>query len=423
MVSVFALFFEFLLLYLIRLGGSSIPESFYMIMVFVSTIALMVDLAMSRRIRFARGAILFGYFWRLFLVLFDLYGKSIYKLPNSGADSLMFYRQAVNYVSTGYAGLGGTFSAVMGRVFRITGASQLYGQFLLVLMSVLALCVFARMMAEMDLDYRAKTWSISLLAFLPNFAIISSIFLRECPILTLLALSFFFFYRWMERGSWAGFVLAFGFAMASSTMHGGSAAVAVGYIAVLILYDTERKAFRASAKNIILAIVLSLAMIYLYLNYGDLFFSKLLGVESIEDIGSTGAEGGSSYARYVGDSATPLNMMIYTIPRIVYFLFSPFPWQWRGLSDIIAFVFSGLFYLLAVVHAFHYLRRGDGEHKYLLLAFLIVAAATTFVFAWGVTNTGTAARHREKMVILFGLIYAIGISGKKPTRIVFRSRR
>lgn len=408
MISVFAIIFEFFLLRLFRLASNNLPNTVYSLMILISTFALMADLVRSKRISYARNAILAGYFWRVFLLYFDIYGRSIYQLPNSGADSLVFFRQAEFYMTTGYVGIGGIFSTVMGKIFRITGASQLYGQYLIVLISVLALCLLARMMTELNLGLSVKRKTIGLLAFLPNYAIISSIFLRECPIGTLLALSFYCFYHWLEKGSKKGFILAFAFALAASTMHGGSAAAAVGYIAVVLLYDTKKKTFRLNARSLFPTILLSFGLVFLYVNYGETFFSKLTGVDSIEEIGSTYySGGGSNYARFVGNSATPLNMLIFTIPRIVYFLFSPFPWQWRGISDIIAFIFSGLFYLITVVRAFRFLKGGRNDNKRVLIALLITVAAMTFVFAWGVTNTGTAARHREKQTILFGLIYAI----------------
>ena len=40
----------------------------------------------------------------------------------------------------------------------------------------------------------------------------------------------------------------------------------------------------------------------------------------------------------------------------------------------------------------------------------IVSFVTTFVFAWGVSNTGTASRHRDKMIILYGVMYSLVMS-------------
>lgn len=41
------------------------------------------------------------------------------------------------------------------------------------------------------------------------------------------------------------------------------------------------------------------------------------------------------------------------------------------------------------------------------------STCTVFVFAWGVSNTGTACRHRDKMTIIWGLILALTYSPTK----------
>lgn len=421
MTSVIALTIEFILLYLFRLGGYIVPDYTYSIMVFLFTFAFMFDLAKSKHLADVRAALLFGYFWRIALVYWDIYASYIYLLPNSGHDSNMFYRASVIYARTGDSGQGQFFSQIMGSIFRIVGNSKLYGQVLIALSSVLALCVFARILGELHLNVRVKKWTVLLLAFLPNYAILSSLFLRESFVCLLLTLSVYCFYLWFTRGSLLGFAVSFALTVFAARLHSGVIAACIGYIMVFLLYDRKRNIFRASAQTLIPSILLGILMLYLYINFGDSLFTKMNNVDSIEDIANTSELGGSSYARYVGNSSTPLNMIIFTLPRLFYFLFSPFPWQWRGIADIIAFLFSGLFYLLAIIRAVKYIRSDDGDFKQLLIALLIVATAITFVFSWGVSNTGTASRHRDKMIILFGLIYAISLEPRRaPSVIVFR---
>ena len=139
----------------------------------------------------------------------------------------------------------------------------------------------------------------------------------------------------------------------------------------------------------------------------------MAGVDDITDIANTLDYGGSSYARYVGNSSSIRNMVIFTIPRIFYFLFSPFPWQWRGFSDIIAFCFSSMFYYVAARSALVNLRFMSKKDKNKTIAIIIISISIVFIFAWGVSNTGTAARHRDKLVMLFASLYALGMSGSR----------
>ena len=418
MISVITLILEFLVLFSSTSGGFLIADYTYIILMFVFTIAFMMDLLISKKLAYARGELFFAYFWRFFLLFFDIYGKNVYNLPNSGPDANSFYREAVAYVLSNGSKNAGSFATILGSAFRIVGTSRLYGQFLIMLMSVLAICIFARVLSELELDLRVKSWAVLLLGFLPNYAILSVLFLREAPVCLSLTYSVYCFYHWLKDGKTWSFLLAFAAALVGAWFHSGSVAVVIGYIAVIMLYDRQKGRYRPNMRSTLPAVLLSLVLIYLYLNYGDTLFGKFAKVDSLEDIGNTSEYGGSSYAQYVGNSATPLNMLIFTIPRIIYFLFSPFPWQWRGLSDIIAFFFSSLFYLVTVIQALRYLRSGNEKNRIVLIALLIVAAATTFVFAWGVSNTGTAARHREKMVLIYGMIYAISLEPKQAPRVI-----
>lgn len=60
-----------------------------------------------------------------------------------------------------------------------------------------------------------------------------------------------------------------------------------------------------------------------------------------------------------------------------------------------------------------YFHKGNTENKEKIICLLIIAFICTFIFAWGVSNTGTATRHRDKMVCLYGIIYALTFKEKE----------
>ena len=246
-----------------------------------------------------------------------------------------------------------------------------------------------------------------IISLLPNFAILSVIFLREAPVAMFITISLYCFLRWFSGLSLVNLICAILFDLAAMSFHGGSIGVLIGYVAVVFLYDRVDARVRISVKSVFFATIILFIISYLYFNYADVFFGKFSGVESIEDVANTLERGGSSYAQYVGDSSSIQNMLIYTIPRIVYFLFSPFPWQWRGLSDVIAFLFSSLFYMYVAVAVIKNMRVYSVHNRNQVLAVLIIAFCIVFIFAWGVTNTGTAARHRDKLVMIFWNIVSV----------------
>ena len=423
MCSFLILVLQFVLFYIVKPTDTT-DSVLIATAIFAFSVAFFVDLNSNKKIAPYAMAIFIGYLWRVALVYFDIYGRDIYHLPNSGADSNMYYRNACLFVETGDPGLGEMFSRVMGTIYKIVGTSKLYGQFIVALFSIVSLLCLMSILLESDLDEKTRHRVIGCVALLPNFAILSSIFLRESVVAMFISLSLVFFMKWMKKGGGVRYILALALVMCGAMFHSGSVAVALGYLAVLMLYDQKNKVFRLNFKSLIPSLVVLLVLAYLFINYADVFFGKMTNVSSIADVGSTFAEGGSSYAAYVGDSSSVGNMIVYTIPRIVYFLFSPFPWQWRGLGDIIAFFFSGLFYLWAYKTAYAYLRHNkDGKNKYLVIGLIIISIASIFVFGWGCTNTGTACRHRDKLIVIFSALWAVSRNPAMSRKVTYGGRQ
>lgn len=413
-MAAFILLLECIILSFFQANGvESRPVGIMLFAVVLFTLGYFWDLGHSKRLKPVIIPLILGYLMRIALVIFDVYGRSVYLLPNSGGDTEMFYWNAIQYALYGYAVRGGLLSTLMGTLFQWIGLSRVFGQFILMLCSIVALHMAERIMEEFRVETRYRIRVMYILCLLPNFAILSSVFLRESCIIMFVAISLMCFAKWFVGKAEYWFWLAFIFVFAGSAFHSGSVAVAVGYIVVRFLYDRSKQKFRFTWKNILPVVIFILIFLFLFNNYGDRLFAKMMNITSIEDIASGVGQGGSSYAKYVGNSSTPLNMILYTPLRVVFFMFSPFPWNWRGLSDIIAFCLNSMFYLVVVFKAVKTIMRRRTPHKNAIIALMIIALCTVFVFAWGCSNTGTAVRHRDKMVVLYGVLMALTWSHRK----------
>ena len=402
-LSIIVLLFDSVVLMLLNNGGVHSPALVTALIV-LFTIAYILDL--SGKDKSVSYPLFTAYLLRLFLVYFDLYGRGIYGLPNSGADSDMFYYNAIEYINTGDS-FRGFFVAVTGTLFKYCGISKLYAQFLIALCSVVAIYVGIKIMEELGVNKENRFGAAMILAVLPNFAILSSIFVRESLITMFVSLSVLFIIRWMLRGDEKCYLLSIAFAFCAMRFHGGVVAVLASYIAMRFFYKKQTGRFGFSYKNVIPGAIVLVAAVYMYNNSGDSFFGKVLGIDSTADIANTNAKGDSTYVQYVGNSNNPVNLIIFTIPRIVFFLFSPMPFQWRGSADIIAFCFSSMFYIVVLYRTIRYLRSNRVDNRAAVIALFFIAVCTMFVFGWGCSNTGTATRHRDKMVVLYGVLLAL----------------
>ena len=389
------------------LGIDPISSLLASVFIFIFTIAFYSDLSRSDRLSKYQNILFLGYLLRIALLFFDRYGKSVYQLPNSGADSEYFYIMAVQEATGLIRSRSGGFIGLFRIIFSIIGTNRLFAQFLTTLFSIVALCAITITIDEQEISDKAKSNSITALSFLPNYAILSSIFLRESIVSMCVAVSLLCYIRYYRGGSFFNLAFSFACVVAGMVFHSGVAGLIIGYLIVMVLHNRRTQSNSLSITNTVLAIIFGFGAVFLYVRYGEVFYAKMLGVNELSDVANTLSGGGSSYATYVGNSNSAGNMVIYTIPRIFFFLFSPFPWQWRGIADIIAFFFSGLYYLYIVTRAFRYLRIWDLKNKTLVLNMLIITICAVFVFAWGVSNTGTAARHRDKLVTLFAFMHAL----------------
>lgn len=415
-MSLIFLCLELALLALLRfMGMEEIPDALAASLILVYSFAYIACLPRKPHCKKYAPALIAGYLFRIALLFFDIYGRNIYLLPNSGADSEAFYKYSVSFANGGKD--WGIFTIVMGYLFRFCGISRLYGQFILTLCSVVSIESAAKCFSLLEFDERRTDLAMWIISILPNFAILSVIYLRESLVTVFISLSLVQFIKWYKYKSERNFIFAVALTFLSMRFHSGAIAVPVGYVLARMLFDKKTGKLRIKLQNIIAAAVILLIGVFFLNNYGDKFLGKFSKLEEIDDVANVSTMGGSSYARYVGNSSNPVSMVIFTIPRIIFFLFSPMPWLIRGLSDIIAFCFSSCFYLYTTIQVLRFLKRKETENKELVTVLVIVCLCAAFVFGWGVSNSGTACRHRDKMTIVWGVLMGLTLPRAKERKI------
>jgi len=394
------------------------------ILIALFSVAFIFDISRSRKYKKYSMPLTIGYFFRIALLYYDVYSSDPFHLPLVGgplsSDPYYFYQVAIGYsqgISTNY---GGFFPRLLGYIFRFTGASRLWAEFWVLLASLGTILVFIHIVEELNVSQSSRLKGAYLIALLPNYAMMSAILRRETAITFFLSLSLLYFLRWMKgEDKLKSIVLSTMFALVASLFHGATGLIIAGYIFVMIIYSPKHNRFVLDPKNLIGAVAFIAVILFVYSRYGTVFFGKVESKLEAGALASTADKGGSSYARYVGDARTPVRMLIYAIPRFLYFLFSPFPWQWRGVSDIITFLMSSCVYLLIMLHSIYYLRTvgKEDENRKVIIVVLVITILSAAVFSWGVKNTGTAVRHRDKFITMFALLYVLNSEKRLPIRI------
>lgn len=352
---------------------------------------------------------------RTALVFWDLNFRDVFLLTNSGADTEMFYYWAVEVAedpSLLSADIrGGAFSKLFGLLFFLIGPVRVFGQYTNALFGFTAVLIIHQVLCHLQLSDRGFQRALALAALLPNALVLSAIFLRESVIALLVTVSVYSFVRWYQTGSFRHIAVAVASILTASVFHAGVIAVGVGMVLAFLAYQPMKGRFGPGWKTIPYLLVFA-AIVYLVVTrYPDLFLGKFEQVESGEDVIDVAnyRGGGSKYLTGI-EVENYGDLLRYGPLRTLYFLASPLPWDFRGLADVFAFLFDSLFYLGSVVAFIVQYRRLDPSEKVLGIGILAVILVSVTVFGAGVSNSGTALRHRFKLLALFLTLAALALT-------------
>ncbi|MDY3060764.1 phospholipid carrier-dependent glycosyltransferase [Fusobacterium sp.] len=131
---------------------------------------------------------------------------------------------------------------------------------------------------------------------------------------------------------------------------------------------------------------------------------------------------GSGYLQSI--TTTSLGQIVVYLPLFMfYFLYSPTPDMFRGILDIVSFILNSSIYLYFTFYGFYLYKKVKNQltltEKKIIKYFFISIIFTVAVFSVGTRNAGTAMRHRDKIVPLLIVIFAI----IKNRAILLRERR
>ena len=388
-----------------------------MIVIVINSMSLCVGVVFAHREKHdVIYMMLGGFLLRLGLFYWDLKCRNIFLLPASGYDTEKYALWAKNGLLTGHFMRNGVYPGFITFWYSFFRVQRPIAQYINILLAMTAISLVISTMKYLEIDERVARKVIALMCFLPYSAIMHSILLRETLIMFLIVCSVCFFVRYIKDGGLLTLIASMAIAIAASMVHSGAIAVLLGEAVALILYDRQKRTMRVTPKSVALTIAFIVGFMAMYVTLQDVIFDKFNGVESAEDIVnhvSVFIAGGSAYDVGFNIDNGALNLIVNSPIRMLYFIASPLPWDWRGVSDIVAFFFSTLFFLYTFFRAFVEIRKlPKGEERSLIIIFTVIALCGALIFAWGVSNAGTAMRHREKFTMVFMLLLALCNDGK-----------
>ena len=345
-----------------------------------------------------------AYLVRLLVFYVDIY--QLVANPFSGEDTENFHAAAIAFLSEN-GPIKTNYTYVLAAIYRVFGSyGRFAAQFLNVLMSfgtVLLSCWALRMM---EIPRKWRMIAVSVVAFMPVTVCLSGILLRESWIQFFLMFSVCCFIRWYLRGGVWNEVACMGATFAAMLMHAGCVgALAVYMFGFLVCRTWKTDGVRTYVLTVCVMVLFLLPMLV----FPELLLAKFVNAaDSGLDIVPVVA--GSTYLLWMQKLGVGLRLLLSPV-RMFYLLFSPLPFDWRGLSDVAVFCVDSLVYIVLVVLMFRPPLLGGAAQLKRFLGYAVLVL--TFVFALGTTNAGTAVRHRAKFLPV--LVLAAALSGKKTS--------
>ena len=351
-----------------------------------------------------------AYLIRVSALLWDILGRDIFVLPSSGIDTEVFQQYAVYFANGVELNRGGVYFRIVGLIYRLFGVQRITAQYFNVVLSMFSIFLVKNILASLVLSEKIRMLALAMMAFLPYYVIMSSILLRESVIIFLITVSLYFFIKWWQSGALFSFVIAIVCPLVAALFHSGSMAPTVAYALIFLFYLPKQRRYKFSLKTVSVALAF-LAIFFLvdtFLGVG--MFRQFDRINSVDDIVDVTVRGGAGYLRWM-DAVGTAGLILFSPIRMFYFIASPLPWYWRGFHDIFGFLGSSLFYVASYYFLFRQLRNKNYANHKLVLALLVIALFSSFMFAWGVNNAGTALRHRDKFISIFIVSFAVGWDG------------
>ncbi len=354
---------------------------------------------------------------RAFLAVID---TMVYNLPGAG-DGVGWDRVAAYYAR---GGLESTFEHIgfghplyvwlMSVVYALVGRSTLLIQSINVLLGTLLVLAIWRLACELSSDTKTRRRVAWLMALCPSLIFFSSVLLREVAVSYPLALSVLYLVRWYRERRVSLAIVAVANLLLSMAFHSGGLAVLL--FAGLWLIGSWLRALLSGQLETLgrstLALVIGLAVVGIVLasGFGQ---QKFDGLQSGDLSVLSERQEGFAHGRaaYLEDlHATSTADLIWQTPiRVTYFLFAPFPWMLETGADAFGVLDSLLFVGLIGWAIRNRKAVSDVPVRALTLG---VFGAMAVVFAIGVSNYGTALRHRNKMLPLL-IAAAASIPGRR----------
>lgn len=362
-----------------------------------------------------RNILFLAFVVRSGLALFQEY---IAPLPDSTSDAVTFERLGWEVAQAWLNGdvapqLSGAYlySVLIGSLYYLFGRVPLVPQMVNVILGVIIVFLIYKLTYLIAKSLKSARLASLFAAFFPTLNLYSAITLRENVVVVLTIVSVYCFTKWLKADTLLEMAGAAVTLLGASALHGGMIVIGSVYGLFFCFYDPKRKRWVMFSQRLLLGAILTIVILGLF---RSVLLNKLpndiFTLFSPEYLGKHTAIAARDRAAYlVGLTPNSFGDLIIQTPiRMIYFLFTPFPWMVTKMIDFVGFIDAFLYFgfMFYSLKGLLYLRKRD-KIVFVAISLILIIAFSTF--AWGTSNYGTAIRHRQKFVWLLMSLASLGV--------------
>ena len=344
-------------------------------------------------------------------ILVILIGYYFFNLPDTKADAIGYEVGAWNLAKDGFFNVFKNFTGPSSSFYSWVMAIpySLFGRSILIIQSIGLLfgvgSVFLGwLLAKKIWDERTAIKVGWVLALFPSLILYSVIPLKEVYCSFFLLVATINIVNWAETKNLNFAILSIGSFVAAGFFHGplflgGIIFSVIVFISVFKESIKSLSTFHINLKNLaVITLIFLVLLVYLsnkiYLPYIGSFETSIDVSVWIQNI-KFRMIGEASYPQWLNVGNTT-EFFYKGFFRILYFLFSPLPWDVKGLDHLIG-MFDSFLYLILSYFIFRN-RKAIWKNPALRII-LLIFIAYFFAYGIGVSNFGAGVRHRSKFVI------------------------
>jgi hypothetical protein len=367
---------------------------------------------------------------RLFLLYLDYYGKELINVFHSGGDTERFYTFGIE-ISKNFSIMNEIsytrYTDFLGILYWIIGDQRLFSQFINVILGMWSVFVFYKILDLFNFDPFKKLFFLAFYGLYPQNIIFSSILLREALIQFFFIYSLYFFTMWLKTNNRINMFIAVLFGLLSSLFHQGMIISLLVYGYMFLFLDIKQYRLRYSFKRLILFFLCCGISFTFIANDSSILSGKFSilqtavdnssFIDSYQSSSEASEEAGSTYLKNYEISSV-FDFIIIIPIRLIYFIFSPMPYDVRGIGDISAIIIdSSFFYFLffKIIRNRKFIK--NNYFRIFPKIFFILFLLVSIVFSIGTGNAGTAMRHRAKIypALIMVLVFMESIKENKKS--------